>query len=187
VISAASTLDDVAFAVCTALDRARIQAVLTGGSAAVHYAPGVMQSYDADFILPFDAPGSAIVAALSSIGYSRHANGFFEHHLSQFTVEFPAGPLAIGSEILRSFSTEYRGDEILHVLRPTDAVRDRFMAFFAWGDLSALKSALAVAWAIGQAFEVEAFEQWATRESDHDASYPRARIALFLQRYQAGN
>jgi hypothetical protein len=185
-ISAASTLDDVAFAVCTALDRADIEAVLTGGSAAVHYAPAVMQSYDADFILQFGVPGSAIVAALASIGFARNPNGFFEHQQSQFTVEFPAGPLAIGSDVLHVFATEHRGDELLHVLQPTDAVRDRFMAFFAWGDLSALKSALAVAWAIGDAFELEAFERWATRESRQDALYPIARLALFLERYRAG-
>lgn len=186
-ITAASTLDDVAFAVCTALDRAGIEAVLTGGSAAVHYAPGVMQSYDADFILEFGVPGSAVTAALATIGFSSHKNGFFEHPSSTFTVEFPAGPLAIGSEILRSFSTERRGDEILHVLAPTDAVRDRFMAFFAWGDVSALSSALAVAWAVEDAFQLDAFERWATRESEQDTGYPLARLAVFLDRYRCGS
>jgi hypothetical protein len=186
VISAESTLDDVAFAVCTALDRARIEAVLTGGSAAVHYAPSVMQSYDADFILEFGVPGSAVAAALATIGFSPHKNGFFAHPSSRFTVEFPAGPLAIGSEILRSFSTERRGDEVLHVLSPTDAVRDRFMAFYAWGDISALTASLAVAWAIGDAFQLEVFERWATRESNHDISYPPARLAIFLERFRSG-
>ncbi len=186
-ITADSTLDDVAFAVCTALYRAEIDAVLTGGAAAVHYAPAVMQSYDADFILQFDVPRSAIVAALEVIGFSRHANGYFRHARSVFTVEFPVGPLAIGSDVLRSFATERRADEILQVLSPTDAVRDRFMAFFAWGDLAALKAALAVAWAIGDSFDLPAFERWAASESDRDASYPRERLALFLERYRAGS
>lgn len=53
-----SSLDDVAFAACTALDEAGIRAVLTGGSAAVHYAPETMQSYDADFVLYFGAFGN---------------------------------------------------------------------------------------------------------------------------------
>lgn len=38
-ISASSTLTDVAFAVCTALAEKGFVAVLTGGSAATYYAP----------------------------------------------------------------------------------------------------------------------------------------------------
>jgi hypothetical protein len=185
VISNASTLDDIAFAVCTALERVRIEAVLTGGSAAAHYAPSALQSYDADFVLRFGDPSGSVVAALASLGFNRHANGFFEHASTPFTVEFPAGPLAVGSEILHDYATEYRGAEILRVLSPTDAVRDRFMAFFAWGDISALHAALTVAWAIGDAFYLDAFERWAKTESARDASYPAYRLARFLERYHA--
>jgi hypothetical protein len=46
-----STLEDVCFEVCTALDGHSITAVLTGGSAATVYAPDVYTSYDADFVL----------------------------------------------------------------------------------------------------------------------------------------
>jgi hypothetical protein len=54
-IEGGSSLVDVAFAVCTALDRDGITAVLTGGSAATFYAPEAYQSEDADFVLSFDA------------------------------------------------------------------------------------------------------------------------------------
>lgn len=50
-ITASSTIVDVAFAVCTALERAKIIAVLTGGSAATYYAPEAYQSRDLDFVI----------------------------------------------------------------------------------------------------------------------------------------
>ena len=50
-ITADSGLVEVAFAVCTALARAGVTAVLSGGGAATFYAPEAIQSYDLDFIL----------------------------------------------------------------------------------------------------------------------------------------
>jgi hypothetical protein len=128
-----SSLDDVAFAVCSVLDRSGIAASLTGGSAAAHYAPTVVPSYDADFILPF-GPSGGETDALASIGYVRTPNHYYEHPRSAYTVEFPVGPLMIGSDLVNAWETEQRFEEILHVLAPTDCVRDRFMAFYAWGD-----------------------------------------------------
>jgi hypothetical protein len=52
-ITEESSLIDVAFAVCTALEHGGIRAVLTGGSAATYWAPDVYQSRDADFVLNF--------------------------------------------------------------------------------------------------------------------------------------
>jgi hypothetical protein len=46
-----ATLTDVAFAVCSALDRIGERAVLCGGSAATYYAPDAYQSRDLDFVL----------------------------------------------------------------------------------------------------------------------------------------
>ena len=43
-LSASATFTDVAFAVCTALDRAGEHAVLCGGSAATYYAPEAYES-----------------------------------------------------------------------------------------------------------------------------------------------
>lgn len=130
-ISENSTLDDVAFAVCTALERHGIEAILTGGSAAAHYAAEAIQSLDADFVLRFGAQGGES-EALATIGFSRKPNHYYANPRTIYTVEFPVGPLMVGSELIRNWETEYCGDERLHVLTPYDSVRDRFMAFYAW-------------------------------------------------------
>lgn len=68
-ITATSTLTDVAFAVCTAMDGAGFTVVLTGGSAATYYAPEAYQSRDVDFVITLR--GKAGEKALESIGYKR--------------------------------------------------------------------------------------------------------------------
>jgi hypothetical protein len=56
-VTAGASLEDVCFAVCTALQNAGTIAVLTGGSAATYYAPAAYQSRDADFIIKFSVGG----------------------------------------------------------------------------------------------------------------------------------
>lgn len=176
-----SSLDDVAFAVCSVLHRSGIEAILTGGSAAAHYAPAVVQSYDADFILRFGPTGRE-TDALASIGYVRTPNHYYQHPRSAYTVEFPVGPLMIGSDLVNAWETEQRLEEILHVLSPTDCVRDRFMAFYAWGDLSALNSALAVARAVSSRFDERGFVAWARREATNNSAYDIRFLEIFLSR-----
>ena len=110
-ITEKSSLEDVCFAVCTALAHAGTVAVLTGGSAATYYAPHAYQSGDADFIITFSSDTARAGNALRELGY--HENGGTYHHdKSIFTVEFPPGPLAIGNELVSSYDTVQRGREI---------------------------------------------------------------------------
>jgi len=176
-----SSLDDVAFAVCSALDRSGIEAILTGGSAAAHYAPEAVQSYDADFVLRFGANGRG-TDALSSIGYVRTPTRYYKHPRSIFIGEFPPGPLMVGSELIHTWETERRSDEVLYLLTPTDTVRDRFMAYYAWGDVSALASAVLVARAVGKRFDESRFCAWARREAANNAAYDVGRLEIFLSR-----
>jgi hypothetical protein len=91
VIGPTSTLTDVAFAVCTALDRNGFHAVLTGGSAATYYAPDAYQSGDLDFVLTLR--GTEGEAALISLGFFRKGD-FYRHPHTHFLLEFPPCPSA---------------------------------------------------------------------------------------------
>jgi len=54
----------------------------------------------------------------------------FRHPDMQYTVEFPASPLAIGQELVKEISeieTEYG---VLRLITPTDSVKDRLAAYF---------------------------------------------------------
>jgi len=126
-LDANSTLTDVAFVVCTALERAGEHAVLCGGSAATFYVPEKYESRDLDFVLHFGALTTTVDAALLPLGYVRAPEMLYRHPAARFTVEFPPGPTAIGSETVTKHATQHQGDLVLHVYTPTDVVRDRFM------------------------------------------------------------
>jgi hypothetical protein len=179
-LDANSTLTDVAFVVCTALERAREHAVLCGGSAATFYVPEKYESRDLDFVLHFGALTTVVDAALAPLGYIRAPEKLYRHPVARFTVEFPPGPLAIGSETVTKHATERRGDLVLHVYSPTDVVRDRFMHFWAWGDERALRVALDVAAACCPAIDVASIEAWTERELRAAPVYDRSRRDRFL-------
>ena len=101
-ITARSSLIDVCFAVCTALERQGNVAVLTGGSAATFYAPENYQSYDADFVIDLIGTNSAL--ALTRLGFEE-VDGSYRHADSKFTVEFLSRPIGIGNEVVRTWTT----------------------------------------------------------------------------------
>ncbi len=181
----ASTLIDVAFAVCTALARASAVGVLTGGSAATYYVPERYQSLDVDFVLRVVPQKGAIDEAMGSLGYHRAPTGMYEHSDIPITVEFPHGPLSIGRDLIQTWATERRGDELLYILSITDCVRDRFMHFWAWNDRSALELALEIAQRYSERFDADAFRAWTAAEQVADASYAQEKVDEFFRRLTA--
>lgn len=178
-LAAGATLVDVAFAACTALARAGETAVLCGGSAAAYYVPQRYDSLDLDFVLHAGAAPHIVDRALATLGYARATDGRYEHAAVAYTVEFPIGPLAIGRETVSAWRTERRGNELLHLLTPTDVVRDRFLHFWAWGDRTALHVALTIAKQRADV-DLRALRAWTEREHAADATYDRARVDEFF-------
>jgi len=99
--------------------------------------------------------------ALAGLGFSEHG-GIYEHANSEFTLQFPPGRLAVGSDIISSFETYQRGEFTLHVLSRTDSVRDRLAGFYHWDDRSGLRVALDVA--MGGPIDLETIERWSMQE-----------------------
>lgn len=171
-ITKSSSMRDVAFEVCTALHGAGSTAVLSGGGAATLYAPEIVQSYDLDFIVSFrGAPGKPLL----DLGFEVR-NGIYRHPDSAFLVEFPPGPLAIGDEIITTWSTLRDGNHLLHMLNPTDCVRDRSMWFYVprATDFSALEQALGVA--RSQEVDLDLIRDWSIRVGASE------RFEIFLAR-----
>lgn len=178
-LAAGATLIDVAFAVCSALDRAGETAVLCGGSAAAYYVPDRYHSLDVDFVLHVGRARIVVDRALAGLGYGRERD-FYRHPALPYTIEFPIGPLSIGRERVTAWRTDRRGDALLHVLSPADVVRDRFLHYWAWGDRSALEVAVAVARDCAGAVDLARFRAWTERELNADRSYDAGRITTFL-------
>ena len=166
VIDGSSTLEDVAFEVCTALAKHDVTAVLTGGSAATIYAPDHYQSrLMRTSCFSFGPEEMPVVAdALAEIGF-HYVNGMFEHSDTDFTVEFPPGPLAIGIDLITEFATLTRPPQLLYILTATDCVRNRLASFFYWQDYSALETAAAVAFVQSTTLDLNKISDWARQST----------------------
>jgi hypothetical protein len=159
-----SSLEDVAFIVCTTLTGCGITAVLTGGSAATFYAPEAYQSRDVDFIIQFAHSDKRQLgaAALSKLGYTIEGETYV-HGRNQFTLDFPPGPLAIGDDLVSGWSRVQRDHLTLNILSATDCVRDRLLWFYLQGtDRSSLRAAVGVAQR--HPIDLEFIRTWSTRE-----------------------
>ncbi|MDQ6929990.1 MAG: hypothetical protein M3126_04915 [Candidatus Eremiobacteraeota bacterium] len=186
-IAEESTLADVCFAVAATLDAHGISSILTGGSAAAIYAPHAYMSHDADFILANDEPLDQVASALDSIGYRREGRSrIFFHANSEFTVDFPKGPLAVGGDYVSETHVLKRGALRLRILTRVDCVRDRLSHFYFWSDYTALNAAVAVAAQQITDSDMDNLRTWTERESpallDKFAEFQRRLIEKSTQR-----
>jgi hypothetical protein len=132
--------------------------------------PEAYQSGNADFVITFQSDPAGAGAAVRSLGY-RDMGDTYRHDRNVFTLEFPPGPLAVGDDLIRSYETVTRGQEILYVLSRTDCVRDRLAFFYFFADRSALAAAVAVA---ARPVDLALIERWSNREGQ------ASRFAEFL-------
>lgn len=135
------TIRDLALVVSTTLRQAGIECVLTGGAVVSIYTENRYQSFDLDFISHADH--ERIRNALAVIGF-REEGRHFSHPDTDFYVEFPPPPLAIGNQPVRELNEIQEGDRVLRLLTPTQCVMDRLAAFYFWNDRQALEQALLV-------------------------------------------
>jgi hypothetical protein len=171
-ITARSTLAQVAACVARALSRARIRAVLTGGACATLYSKGKYQSSDLDFILQSTVTREELDDVMKSIGFRRTGN-HYEHSLTAFLVEFPAGPLGIGADIdIRPFVHRIGGVGV-RLLSPTDSCRDRLAAFYHWNDRQSLNTAIQIA--SHRNVDLKLVRAWSRREG------ASAKLSEFLR------
>lgn len=167
-ITRASTLEDICYAVSRALDAGGITAVLTGGSAAAVYAPHAYTSLDADFVVDDDYDLTEIARALAPLGFSRPGDKgrIFGHPSTRYTVDFPKGPLSVGGEYVTETATIQRGDCHLRILTRTDCIRDRLAHFYFWNDYTALTAAVDVAAQQPEDVDWTVLRGWTKREGD---------------------
>jgi hypothetical protein len=135
--------------VCTTLEQAGINVVLTGGSCVSVWTREVFVSLDLDFITMGLHTNREIATALDAIGFkSRGQNSrYFEHEDCNFVLEFPAGPLQVGDEHVMDKNIDRLETTVgnLRLLRPTDCIKDRLAGYYYWGDEQSLLQALEVA------------------------------------------
>jgi hypothetical protein len=156
-----SGITDVAASVAMALTRSGVHAVLTGGACATLYSDGAYQSHDLDFILEDSTTRKVVDEAMASIGFTRDGDRYINPQ-TEFFVEFPRGPLAIGDDLnIRPIRLELPEGSTL-ALSATDACRDRLAAFYHWSDRQSLQAAIDIA--IRQRINFASIKRWSEQE-----------------------
>lgn len=121
-----------------------IEVILAGGAAVAIYSNNKYVSKDLDLINIFGVNRRKIREAMVEINF--HEEGrYFMHPDSQFFIEFPPGPLAIGEEPVREIIEKKLSTGTLKIISPTDCVKDRLAAYYHWGDQQSLLQATLVA------------------------------------------
>lgn len=121
-----------------------IEVILAGGAAVAMYSNHKYVSKDLDMINIYGANRRNIRDAMHEIGFYEEGR-YFRHPETQFFVEFPPGPLAIGEEPVRQIVEKKLSTGTLRMISPTDCVKDRLAAYYHWGDQQSLAQAVLVA------------------------------------------
>lgn len=171
-IDSTTTLAELAGIVASTLARHEISAVLVGGCVVSLYTENAYESGDLDFVTSADR--ATLAAALATIGFlpdGRH----YAHPGTDFIVEFPPGPLAVGGEVIGQdgLATVKLPTGVVRLLSPTICVMDRLAAYYHWDDRQSLDLAVAVARA--QPVHLDRIRAWSDRERN------RGKFEIFLK------
>jgi len=155
------SIGEIAALVADHLQRNGISVVLTGGACVSIYTDNRYQSYDLDFIEEGRAGRKKLRDILATLGFTEK-DRYFVHPETPFFVEFPAGPLAIGDEMVREVVELRFETGGLRLLSATDCVKDRLTHYYHWKDRQCLEQAMMVA--ANADVDLEEVRRWSQKE-----------------------
>jgi hypothetical protein len=161
-----SSLKQVAITVGSALRKHGIHGVLTGGACANVYTKGGYVSGDVDVVLSGRVTRATLDEAMDSVGFKRSGDRYIHPGVDYF-VEFPPGPLAIGSDITIRPVTIKSGAHAALSLSATDSCRDRLAAYFHWKDRQSFETAVQIA--MVNRISLTVVRAWSKQEGRLDA------------------
>lgn len=105
---------------------------------------------------------SKIKGVMDRLGFEERGR-YFINTDSQFSVEFPDGPLSVGEEPVKEISEFELTTGTLRIVSPTDCVKDRLCAFYFWNDQQGLVQAVLVA--KSQKVDLKEIKRWSKVEN----------------------
>ncbi|MDO8643505.1 MAG: hypothetical protein Q7S00_00880 [bacterium] len=153
--------EEIAAFICSHLNQQKVSAILTGGACVTIYSKNLYKSGDLDFIS--DAfSNKELDPFMKEIGFKRTSSRHYEHPDCPYFVEFPPGPLSVGSELIKTTATRKTKYGILSLLTPEDSVKDRLAAFYHWNDRQALEQATLIC--RQHLVDLKIIESWSKKE-----------------------
>ena len=161
-ITSKTSLAELAAIVSTALTEAGLEAVLSGGSVVTIYSDNEYQSHDLDFVTAEKM--NDLSAVMSSLGFKKQGGRHFAHPSSEWFIEFPSAPLAIGNEPVRKWAQLETSVGVIQILTPTQSVMDRLAGFYAWKDKQNFEQAVMVA--SRHPIDISKIKSWSKTENE---------------------
>ncbi|MBN1450091.1 MAG: hypothetical protein JW963_03675 [Anaerolineales bacterium] len=143
------------------LQREGVKVVLSGGSAVSFFSSEKYVSKDLDLVNVNFAKRSKIKAVMETVGFQEQGR-YFVSPETQFSVEFPDGPLSVGEEPVKEVKEFALSTGTLRIVSPTDCVKDRLCAYYFWNDQQGLVQAVLVA--ESQNVDLKEIERWSIVE-----------------------
>lgn len=161
-ITRETTVIELAALVSHALTAAGLEAVLSGGSVVTIYSDNEYQSKDLDFVTPEKIKD--IESVMRELGFERQSARHFQHPETEYFVEFPSAPLAVGNEPVREWDSLKTKKGVIQILTPTQSVMDRLAGYYAWNDKQNLDQAVMVAQ--NQKVNLSKIKAWSENEGE---------------------
>jgi hypothetical protein len=155
---------ELAAFVQTYLRRKGVEVILSGGAAVAFYTKDQYVSVDVDLVNAYFIQRSKLIEMMSQIGFIEEGR-YFRHPDSNFIVEFPTGPLAVGEEPVKQIEEFELETGVLRIISPTDCIKDRLISYFHWNDQQCLSQAVLVA--KSNEIDFTEVERWAVVEGNH--------------------
>jgi hypothetical protein len=159
------TIGELAAYVCTFLNSHGIRCILSGGACVSIYTDNKYQSNDLDFIDQTNSSRAQLKNLLKGIGFTEE-NRYFTNTETDFFIEFPSGPLAIGKEQIDKFEERSYETGKLYLLTATDSIKDRLAAFFHWDDRQSLEQAIMIS--EKNSFDIDEIQRWSEAEGQSE-------------------
>jgi hypothetical protein len=153
------------------LHKAGIRMVLSGGAAVSYRCNNRYVSIDIDLVNEFSVRHKKIKDSLNEIGFTEEGR-HFKHPESQWVIEFPPGPLTVGTEPVKHVEEVKFDTGVLRIISATDCVKDRLAAYYHWGDEQCLQQAIWVTQS--STVDLREIERWSVNEGKE----PEFRIFL---------
>ena len=144
-----------------------IEVVLSGGAAVSYYTKNKYISKDLDLIRTGLTGRREIKRIMEEIGFVE-TDRYFKHPQSEYYVEFPEGPLSIGSEpvTIDDVLSFHLATGTLRILSPTDCVKDRLASYYHFKDRQGLNQAILVAKT--NEVNIDEIKRWSEHEGELD-------------------
>ena len=155
-------MEELAAFVCSALEKAGIETVLSGGSCVQIYSQGKYTSDDIDLIDRYNGGHTKIKKVMINLGFKEY-HRYFKHEDTVLFIEFPSGPLGVGDAPVHHIASKEEETGILKLLTPTDCIKDRLAAYYHWDDRQSLEQAVWVA--AGNEYDLNSVKEWSKKEN----------------------